>query len=64
MTRPPHPPIPDDAAFPLEFRLAVDAQPVGPVIEPLARLLIGRWKKRKAAEVAEAAGSGDGGPEG
>ena len=39
-----------DVTEAIEFRHALDAEPAGNVAEPLARLLIQRWRRRKAEE--------------
>lgn len=49
MIRLPSLPIPDDVTEAIDFRHAT-GEPAGNVAEPLAALLIARWRRRKAAE--------------
>ena len=49
----PRTPLPADVTEAVDYRPAADAVPAGDLVEPLAALLVARWRKRKAEEETE-----------
>jgi hypothetical protein len=48
----PRTPLPADVTEAVDYRPAADAVPAGDLVEPLTRLLIERWRRRKTEQQA------------